>query len=207
MFVRDITEGIAGTGIKAGELKCAIDAPGLKPGVERVMRAVAAAHVATGAPITAHTAPKEETGFIVQRIMEEEGVDLRDVLLGHCGDSTDTDYLMKLADKGSMLGMDRFGIDFATATPARVQTIAEMAKRGYADRMVLGHDCACWSDYFPRADLYARHMPDHHYQHVSNKVVPALLAAGVSQAQIDMMLIDNPRRHFEHAAERFAKGN
>ncbi len=204
MFVRDITQGIAGTGIKAGELKCAIDAPGLMPGVERVMRAVAQAHVATGVPITVHTAPKEETGLIVQQVMAEEGVDPRDVVLGHCGDSTDIDYLMKLADKGSILGMDRFGIDFATATPARVETIAELVKRGYADRMALGHDCACWSDYFPSADLYAKAMPDHHYRHISHKVIPALLEAGVSQADIDSMLIDNPRRHFQDAAKRFA---
>jgi phosphotriesterase-related protein len=36
MFVRDINEGIAGTGVRAAFLKCAIDAPGLPPGVERV---------------------------------------------------------------------------------------------------------------------------------------------------------------------------
>ena len=43
MFVGDITEGIAGTGVRAGMLKCAIDEHGMTPGVERVMRAVAAA--------------------------------------------------------------------------------------------------------------------------------------------------------------------
>ena len=44
MFVRDIEEGIADTGIKAGILKCATDEPGVTPGVERVLRAVAQAH-------------------------------------------------------------------------------------------------------------------------------------------------------------------
>ena len=33
MFVRDITEGIAGTGVRAGMLKCAIDHQGLTRGV------------------------------------------------------------------------------------------------------------------------------------------------------------------------------
>ena len=55
LFVRDITEGIAGTGIKAGVIKCATDRPGITPGVERVLRACAQAHRATGAPITTHT--------------------------------------------------------------------------------------------------------------------------------------------------------
>jgi phosphotriesterase-related protein len=52
-FVRDITEGIAGTGVKAGMLKCAVDEKGLTEGVERVLRSVARAHVATGGtPVT-----------------------------------------------------------------------------------------------------------------------------------------------------------
>jgi phosphotriesterase-related protein len=47
-------------------------------------------------------------------------------------------------------------------------------------------------------------MPDHHYLHIHNDVIPALLAAGVTQQQLDIMFIDNPRRHFEAAARRFA---
>ena len=50
MFVGDIQAGIAGTGVKAGMLKCAIDHQGMTAGVERVMRAVAAAHAQTGTP-------------------------------------------------------------------------------------------------------------------------------------------------------------
>jgi phosphotriesterase-related protein len=201
-FVRDITEGIAGTRIKAGELKCAIDAPGLKPGVERVMRAVARTHVMTGTPITVHTAPREETGLVVQRVLAEEGVNLENVIIGHCGDTTDVDYLMKLADRGSILGMDRFGINFTITLQERVKTIAEMVKRGYVDHLTVSHDCCCWSDYFPTVDAYNKAMPDHHYLHIHQQVIPALLEAGVTQDQIDKMFIDNPRRHFEAAGAK-----
>lgn len=196
-FVRDITVGVAGTAIKAGELKCAIDMPGLTPGVERVLRAVAQAHRATGTPITVHTAPQIEAGLIVQRVLAEEGVNLEAVVIGHCGDSTDIDYLMKLADKGSLLGMDRFGVDFAITMEQRVQTIAEMVRRGYAGSMALSHDCCAWSDYFPQVEDYHAAMPDHHYLHIHNDVIPALREAGVSEADLDRMFIDNPRRHFE----------
>jgi phosphotriesterase-related protein len=204
-FVRDITQGIGGTSIKAAELKCAIDAPGLTPGVERIMRSVAQAHRITGTPITVHTAPLQETGLIVQRVLAEEGVNLEDVIIGHCGDSADVDYLMRLADKGSILGMDRFGIAFAITMEQRVATIAEMVKRGYVSQLALSHDCCCWSDYFPRVEDYNKAMPQHHYLHIAQDVIPALLEAGVTQAQIDTMFIANPRRHFEAAAQRFAK--
>ncbi|HUH75881.1 MAG TPA: hypothetical protein VLZ53_00805, partial [Devosia sp.] len=140
-FLRDITQGIAGTGIKAGMLKCAIDMPGLTPGVERIMRAVAKAHLQTGVPITVHTAPQIEAGLIAQRVLSEEGVDLRDVVIGHCGDSSDVDHLTKLAEKGSLLGMDRFGVEFAITMADRVKIIAEMVRRGYAEQMALSHDC------------------------------------------------------------------
>ena len=204
LFVKDITEGIAGTGLKAGALKCAIDKPGLTAGVERIMRAVAKAHLMTGAPISVHTAPHQRTGLIAQRVFAEEGVDLRDVIVGHSGDSTDVDYLMELADQGSILGMDRFGIDFVTTTPQRVATIIELVERGYTDRMALSHDCACWTHYLPTDQLRRDIMPNHRYSHICNAVVPALLEGGVSQRDIDTMFIDNPRRHFEGAAERFA---
>jgi phosphotriesterase-related protein len=204
-FMRDITKGIAGTGIKAGELKCAIDMQGLKPGVERIMRAVAQTNRMTGTPITVHTAPLAETGLIVQRVMEEEGVNLEDVIIGHCGDTRDVDYLMKLADKGSLLGMDRFGVDFAITTPERVATIVEMVKRGYIDHMALSHDCCAWSDFFPAIEDYHRVMPNHHYLHIHQEVVPALLEAGVSQGDLDKMFVDNPRRHFEAAARHHAQ--
>jgi len=203
-FTRDIVKGIAGTGIKAGELKCAIDMQGLKPGVERIMRAVAQTNRNTGVPITVHTAPQIESGLTVQQVLTEEGVNLEDVIIGHCGDTGNLDYLMKLADKGSLLGMDRFGVDFAITTAERVATIVEMVKRGYVDHMALSHDCCAWSDFFPAVEDYHAAMPNHHYLHIHQDVVPALLEAGVSQADIEKMFVDNPRRHFEAAARHHA---
>ena len=203
-FVKDIREGILDTDIKAGELKCAIDEPGLTPGVERVMRAIGRAHVMTGTPITVHTAPQNRSGLIAQRIFADEGVNLEDVIIGHCGDTTDIDYLMELADKGSILGMDRFGVEFAITMQERVDTIADMVKRGYVDQLTLSHDCCCWSDFFPEVSDYHAAMPNHNYLHIHNDVIPALLEAGVGQADIDKMFVDNPRRYFEGTAKRFA---
>ena len=99
MFTADITGGIAGTGVKAGMLKCAIDEKGMTPGVERVMRAVAAAHHRTGVPVTVHTHPQSRTGFEVRRVLcDSAGVDPGRVVLGHSGDTTDCDHLAELAE-------------------------------------------------------------------------------------------------------------
>ena len=199
MFVRDIREGIAGTGVKAAFLKCAIDEPGLTPGVERVMRAVAKAHRATGAPITVHTFPGNRSGLTAQKIFSDEGVDLSRVVVGHSGDSKDLGYLRELADAGSLLGMDRFGLDIILPTSDRVATIAALCRDGYSDRIVLAHDASCFIDWFDN-DMIRTVAPNWHYEHISNDVIPALREAGVTDDQVATMMETNPRRYFENVS-------
>jgi phosphotriesterase-related protein len=195
MFVKDIQEGIADTGVKAAILKCATDQQGLTPGVERILRAVAQAHRKTGVPISTHTHAHSERGLDQQRIFEEEGVDLSRVIIGHSGDTTDLDYLEKIVRKGSYIGMDRFGIDTILSFEDRVSTVARMCERGHAGQMVLSHDAACFSDWLPEA-VYTM-MPNWHYLHIHNDVIPALKQRGVTDGQISTMLVDNPRKIFE----------
>lgn len=197
LFVRDITEGIADTGVKAAILKCATDAHGLTPGVERVLRAVAAAHRATGVPITTHTHAHSRRGLDQQRIFAEEGVDLSRVIIGHSGDTKDIAYLEELIAAGSYLGMDRFGVDNILSFDDRVDIVAQMCQRGHADKMVLAHDASCYIDWLPEAALPLV-LPNWHYLHIHNDVLPALRARGVSEDQITTMLVDNPRRIFSH---------
>jgi phosphotriesterase-related protein len=196
-FTRDLTEGIAGTGVKAAFLKCAIDEPGLTPGVERIMRAVAATHRETGAPVTVHTHSPSHAGRVVVDLLSKEGVDMTKVVIGHAGDSNDLDYLMELADTGAILGMDRFGLDLLNPTASRVSTIASLCERGYADRIVLSHDASCYMDWFgPDPDLLRGMAPNWNYRHITDDVLPSLRALNVSEAQIDQMLVENPRRYF-----------
>jgi phosphotriesterase-related protein len=164
--------------------------------VERVLRAVAQAHRATGAPITTHTQAASRRGLEQQKIFAEEGVDLTRVVIGHSGDTDDLDYLEELIANGSLLGMDRFGIDGLLTTDKRVAVIAELCRRGYADRMVLSHDASCYLDWIP-GELPFANMPNWHYLHISHDVLPMLRANGVSDEDIDTMLVDNPRRFFE----------
>jgi phosphotriesterase-related protein len=195
MFISDITTGISGTGVKAAFLKCAIDAEGMTPGVERALRCVVHAHLATGAPITVHTHPGSRSGLAVLGVLRELGADLAKVVLGHSGDTADTDYLAELADAGCLLGMDRFGLNLEISFEQRVATVAAMCARGYAGSMVLSHDAACFIDWFPM-DAAPRFAPQWHFEHMFDDVLPALAQRGVTQEQLDTMLIDNPRRYF-----------
>jgi phosphotriesterase-related protein len=195
LFLRDIRDGIAGTGVHAGILKCATDKQGLTKDVERVLRAVAKAHRASGVPISTHTHARSRSGLDQQRIFLEEGVDLGRVVIGHSGDTTDFDYLEELIRNGSYLGMDRFGIGTILKFEDRVRVVAEMCRRGHASRMVLSHDAHCFNDWLPEED-WRRLLPDWNYLHIHKDVLPALRASGVTEEQIDTMLTGNPRRIF-----------
>lgn len=196
MFVRDITEGITGTGVKAGMLKCAIDHNGMTSGVERVMRAVAKAHHQTAAPVTVHTHPESRTGLEVKRVLcDEEGVPPGRVMLAHSGDTTDCDHLTELAEAGFILGMDRFGINLATTFEARADTLVEMCRRGYHGSMVLSQDASCYIDWLDPVVL--PFLPQWHYLHIGEEVLPYVRDRGVTEDQINAMLVDGPRRFFE----------
>ena len=197
-FTRDLTDGIADTGVRAAFLKCAVEAAGLTPGVERTLRAVGVTSRETGTPITVHTSSPAQVGRLALRVLQEEGVDLSTVVVGHAGDSNDLDYLQELADTGAILGMDRFGLDLFNPTASRVDTIVSLCDRGYADRMVLSHDASCYIDWFgPDPDgMKAAMTPNWHYNHISDDVLPMLRERGVPDAQITAMLVDNPKRYF-----------
>jgi len=198
MFVRDLTIGIADTGIRATMLKCVTDAVGITPGIDRLIRAVARAHRETGAPITTHSHAPSRNGRDQLDLLEEEGVDLTKVVVGHSGDSQDIDYLRSLADRGATLGMDRFGLDGGRYLDfaARADIVARMCELGYAGQMVLSHDATCWMDWAPR-ELFPGtrfDLPDWNPTHLHTRVIPELRRRGVTDEQLTTMLRLNPRR-------------
>lgn len=120
------------------------------------------------------------------------------MVIGHSGDTTDLDYLEALMAAGSYIGMDRFGVDAFLGFADRVATVAALCQRGHAGQMVLSHDASCYFDALPE-ETVAQTMPNWHYLHIHNDVLPALRARGVTDEQLTTMLVDNPRRIFEHS--------
>jgi phosphotriesterase-related protein len=192
-FLLDVEDGILGTGIRPGILKCATDKPGVTNGVERVLRAVAKVHRRTGIPISTHTHAGTRRGLEQQQIFESEGVDLSRVIIGHSGDSTDLEYLEALLGAGSTLGMDRFGVDVYCSEDDRIDTVARLCERGWASQLVLSHDAACHVDWFDE-DLLRRAAPKWHYLHLTTVILPLLRERGVTEAQLNTMLVEAPRR-------------
>ena len=202
-FVREIEEGIEGTGIRAGVIKVATDVGNvedgrLAPSNELVLRAAARACKRTDVPITTHTSSIAKTGNLQMAVFEEEGVDMGRVCIGHSNDTDDMEYLLGIASKGCFLGMDHFpgGARGGLTWEERAQVIKRLVDMGHADQVTMSHDFGGWMPILPENEgSRSGNNPDG-YSFVSRRVLPRLRELGVSDAAITAMMVDAPRRFF-----------
>jgi phosphotriesterase-related protein len=198
--VREIEEGIEGTGIKAGIIKVASDRGGVTPPQEIILRAAARAQHRTGVPISTHTWSPDRVGEQQVRILQEEGVDLNRVYIGHSNDDTDLDYLLGLLDKGVWLGMDRYPGGRVPGTPnweQRTEIVKQLIDAGYSHRIMLSHDYSVPKARYGAAvqEERRRANPDG-YNFITRRVLPRLKELGASEEDTHKMMVENPRRFF-----------
>jgi phosphotriesterase-related protein len=200
-FTHDVEVGIQGTDSRAGFLKCATDRPGIVPDVEVVLRAVARVHRATGIPIMTHAFVGNESGLRQLEIFEEEGVDCRNVLIGHCGDTTSLGYLEAVARRGAVLGMDRYGLPRDTggaslSTAERNRTVAAMVGLGYTGQLVLSNDAV--GCYMPLQNLEFWDSWD--FTYIFEHALPELRELGIDEAAVNAMIGANVHRWLQPVA-------
>ncbi len=194
MMLRDITEGIGDTGVRAGVIKCATE-PEMHETNEMILRASAQVHRETGAPICTHTQPANRTGLDQIRVFREEGVDLGRVVIGHSDDAEDIDYQLEILDSGAHCGMDRIGLPFPRTSEQRADRVAELVERGYAERITLSHDTCALLAGIPH-ELKAERLPNWRLTHIPLDILPMLRERGVSEDALTTMTVENPRRIF-----------
>jgi phosphotriesterase-related protein len=201
LFVREIQEGIAGTGIKAGILKSAADFGGVTPEGEIMLRAVARAHHRTMVPIILHSYAPEQVARRQLSVLEEEGVDLKWVAVDHVNDTTDLEYLTWLLDRGCYLGMDRYpGLNLSSRS--RTETMKKLIDAGWTDRLLPSHDCslATPDTFFPPEvkESILKGNP-YGYLYLKKVVFAQLEEMGVPKAILDTLCVKGPRNFFEGA--------
>ena len=192
IFVRELTEGIADTGVKAGFIKLAVEEHGLVGDVPRIVSAVAAAHAETGAPVMVHTNAAAQSGLVALEALTAAGVDPAKLVIAHVGDSNDLDYIRRLADSGAHLGWDRFNIEHFNPDADRIETVLCVLEDGYLDQLHFSHDGATFHDFMVGDPAFAGEHAD--YLHLENVILPQLRERGVADADLDRILVDNPRR-------------
>jgi phosphotriesterase-related protein len=196
-FVRELTEGIDDTGIRAGVIKVATGPNRITPYEEQVLRAAARAHRTTGAPITTHT-DDGTMGVEQLAILTAEGVAPSAIIVGHSCGSSNLDYHLRMLDQGAYLGFDRFGLEVLHPDRARTAALIGLLGVGFSRQIVLSHDSVwCWRGRPPA-------IPPHLAEiwqptHLFKRILPRLREAGATEETIRTMLVENPRRYFAEA--------
>jgi len=197
MYVRELTEGIGETGIKAGIIKVATGAPTITEYEKTLLAAAAIASTETGAPITTHT-DDGPLGDEQQRILVDHGVPAHRIIVGHCCGSANHAYHRSIVDGGSYIGFDRFGLMILQPDEVRVKSLLALLEAGYESQIVVSHDSVwCWRgepipDPEAVAELAALWTPSHFFE----RIVPQLKDGGATDIQIEKLLQENPRRFF-----------
>lgn len=197
VFVKELTEGIGETGVRAGIIKVATGSPTISDYERMVLVAAAKASVETGAPITTHT-DHGMLGDEQQRILTEAGVPPHRIVIGHSCGTDDHGYHMGIAQRGSYLGFDRFGIEVLQPDEKRIASLLAVLRAGAGRQVVISHDSVwCWRGQpIPNTEAFAELLavwtPSHFFEHI----VPRLLEGGATREQIETLLVDNPRRFF-----------
>jgi predicted metal-dependent phosphotriesterase family hydrolase len=189
-IVRDATVGVRDTGIRAGIIgEIGTDKPWLSAQEERVHRAAARAARRSGLAITTH-AVQSTVGLDQLTVFEAEGADLSRVVIGHADSNPSLDYHLAIAERGATVEFDFLGMSF---TPLErhgegqiVDNIRELLARGHSERILLSQDVC--------HDSQLRRYGGNGYTYLADTFLPRLRAAGVSEAEIRTITVDNPRR-------------
>lgn len=196
-MIGQVCEGAWGTGIRAGiigEIGCQAPWTELE---RRVMRGALIAQADTGATVNVHPGRHEDQPQEVADFIRAAGGDLERVVISHIDRTIfDTDRLLRLADTGVVLEFDLFGTENAyyplneridmPNDGTRLRMIRCLIDHGHLPRVVISHDICS------RTRLSS--FGGHGYGHIFANVLPMMRRRGFSQAEIDAIMIDNPRR-------------
>jgi phosphotriesterase-related protein len=198
-MIRDITEGISGTDIRAGIIG-EIGTSTFTEREQKVLRACARAHLATGAVISLHTHVGCPTGEQSVRLLQGEGVAANRIIVGHMDENlvsfepglAHLDYQRRIADLGVYVQYDTFGAEWyynqnrEPMDAERASAVATQIAEGHLDQVLLGQDVWLKNCY--------KHYGGLGYDHLFTGAKALLAQAGVTEAQFWQLLIDNPRR-------------
>lgn len=200
MMVREITSGIGNTGIRAGVIKLGSSKDKITDYEQLFFRAGARAHRETGVPIITHTT-EGTMGPEQAELLISLGADPKKIQIGHMDGSTDTSYHRATMDHGVMIAFDSCGIQRMLAMPMdsdRVEVLTQLLKGDYGDQIMLSHDYVMhWLGRpLPVPPPIQQLLPNWHLSGIFTFHLPSLRENGISEAQIEALLIENPRRLF-----------
>ncbi|WP_370451492.1 phosphotriesterase-related protein [Buttiauxella sp. B2] len=188
-MVDEIEQGIDGTGLKAGiiaEIGSSVDV--ITPDEAKVFTAAAIAHRETGRPISTHTS-FSTMGLEQLALLKSYGVDLSRVVVGHCDLKDNLENILRMIEQGAYVQFDTIGKNNYYPDEKRIAMLREIASRGLLDHVMLSMDITRRSHLKANGGLG--------FDYLMTTFVPMLQEAGFTQADVDLMLRENPSVFFK----------
>lgn len=187
LFVRELTEGVGTSGVRAGLIKVAGGYHGLDAHARWTMTAAAEAHHATGAPIAVHlelgTAPLD----VLDLLCADSAVPPHKVILGHLNRHPDLTVHRQAAEAGAYLAFDGPSRAHHATDWHMPDAVSALVDAGFGDRLLLGGDTTTAE---ARSVDGGPGMP-----HLLRRVSP-LLRIAVGEEPVRQILTVNPGRAF-----------
>ena len=184
IFVDEIEQGV--DGVKAGIIgEIGTHEPFISPAEERVHRAAARAHLTTGVAITTH-ANASPVGLAQLDLLQDEGVDLRRVVIGHCDTYPFLDYHRAILQRGAYVQFDTVRGNFEFETQRQIDQLLTLVSEGHLAQLLIAQDAA--------VSRFYKAYGGRGFDFIATEFVERLRAAGLSREQIDILTILNPRR-------------
>jgi 5-phospho-D-xylono-1,4-lactonase len=184
--VRELTEGIDGTAVKAGAIKAGTSLNRITPVEERVLRAAARAHLATGAPISTHT-DRGTMALEQLAILRAEGVDPARVIVGHLDFALDEAYLRRVLETGAFVSFDQISKTKYAPDEARATMIKTLADAGHTDQLLLSGDLA-------RRSYLKAYGGGPGWSYLVEQFPVLLMETGLDAPTVRRLFVDNPAR-------------
>lgn len=184
VLVRDIEVGMDGTDAKAGFLKGGSWYNLVHPLEDKTTRAISRAHKETGAPIWIHT-EAGTMGMEMVDILEEEGIDLTKVAVGHLDRNADPYYHLKLAERGVYIQFDGPGKVKYYPDSIRVSLVKNLINHGFLDKLLIYGDMG-------RASYLHAYGGGPGFKFIKTKFIPRLIDEGITKEEIDTIFKNNP---------------
>lgn len=192
IWVRELTEGIEGTAVRAGFIKLSVSDDGPTPLEVRNLEAAARASLQTGAVVASHTAG----GALAQHeleILESAGLDLERFIWVHANLEPDAAFHLAAARRGAYVEFDAVGAEWQSQT-AMVGYVLALLEAGYADRILLSHDAGWYDPSQP--DGKPEEGGIRGFTALVEAFIPALRARGVTDDLVHTITVTNPARAF-----------
>lgn len=200
-FINECQKGIGNTKVKPGILKCATGRWGFTETNKMLITTMAIVQHETNLPMFAHNEHSIKTPYEQIKIFEKNGVNLEKVIIGHCSDSDDADYLEDILKNGCFVGFDRI---YPSMIDLQAKTLAELIRRGWEDKILVSHDLPVFIDW---GDTTFEKQSESHlnrnFTNVHKRLFPELKQLGVEKRQIEKLMSGNIKTLFSNLNSKY----